>query len=486
MQNILNDAAAERAVLSGLCQYGSQAFVDVDDVITSTSFVHESNQAIYKCLCKSLEHSDQIDLSSILSAATELNLHEALNDKKELEYLRSIFNFPIHLENVRKHAIKIRKLEFARQIQKQVKQIYTDVSEISGDETVDEILSLAENPIFELSNTVNSGKSDKPVSLGEDVEEYIQHLLDNPMQMMGIPSGFGRYDTAIGGGFRRKCVDLIAARPKVGKSMFADNVAMYIASELNIPVLMLDTEMSKEDHLNRILAGLSGMDINYIATGKFSNSAIDTEKLERASEKLKNIPYEYISIAGKSFEETLSVMRRWIAQTVGFDENGRTNDCMIIYDYLKLMTSDSISSSLQEFQVLGFQITSLHNFCVQYDCPCLSFVQLNRDGITKESTDVVSGSDRLIWLCTSFSIFKNKSEEEVAEDGPENGNRKLVPLVARHGSGLSDGDYINVKMRGEVGKIEEGVTRNELKKSSRKNDTGYVVDEETDEDKPPF
>ena len=111
---------------------------------------------------------------------------------------------------------------------------------------------------------------------------------------------------------------------------------------------------------------------------------------------------------------------------------------------------------------------------------------MNRDGITKESTDVVSGSDRLIWLCTSFSIFKSKSEDEVAEDGPENGNRKLVPLVARHGSGLADGDYINVKMRGEVGKIEEGVTRNELKKSSRTNDTGYVVDEEPDEDKPPF
>ena len=486
MQNILNDAAAERAVLSGLCQYGTQAFVDVDDVVTSASFVHESNQAIYKCLRKALEQSYQIDLSSILSAATELNLHETLSDKRELEYLRSVFNFPIHLENVRKHAVKIRKLEFARQIQKQVKQIYTDVSEISGDETVDEILSLAENPIFELSNTVNSGKSDKPIPLGEDVEEYIQYLTENPMEMMGIPSGFGRYDTAIGGGFRRKCVDLIAARPKVGKSMFADNVAMHIASELDIPVLMLDTEMSKEDHLNRILAGLSGMEINDIATGKFTQSAIDTEKLQRASEKLKDIPYEYISIAGKSFEETLSIMRRWIAQTVGFDENGRTNDCMIIYDYLKLMTSDSISSSLQEYQVLGFQITSLHNFCVQYDCPCLSFVQLNRDGITKESTDVVSGSDRLIWLCTSFSIFKNKSEEEVAEDGPENGNRKLVPLVARHGSGLSDGDYINVKMRGEVGKIEEGVTRNELKKSSRTNDTGYVVDEEPDEDKPPF
>ena len=158
---------------------------------------------------------------------------------------------------------------------------------------------------------------------------------------------------------------------------------------------------------------------------------------------------------------------------------------MIIYDYLKLMTSDSISSSLQEFQVLGFQITSLHNFCVQYDCPCLSFVQLNRDGITKESTDVVSGSDRLIWLCTSFSIFKNKSEEEVAEDGEDNGNRKLVPLVSRHGAGLADGDYINMSMIGEVGKILEGVTRNKLRKNTKQDSQGFIVENDDDE-KVPF
>lgn len=117
-------------------------------------------------------------------------------------------------------------------------------------------------------------------------------------------------------------------------------------------------------------------------------------------------------------------MRRWIIQNVGYDSTGRVNDCLIVYDYLKLMTPDKITNNMQEFQVLGFQITALHNFCVQYDCPCLSFVQLNRDGITKESTDTVSGSDRLIWLCTSFSIFKNKSIEEIEEDD-QNNNKNL-------------------------------------------------------------
>tara|TARA_Y100000004_G_scaffold2908_1_gene3453 strand:- start:754 stop:1212 length:459 start_codon:yes stop_codon:yes gene_type:complete len=144
------------------------------------------------------------------------------------------------------------------------------------------------------------------------------------------------------------------------------------------------------------------------------------------------------------------------------------------------MGSEGISSSMQEYQVLGFQITQLHNFMVKYDVPCLSFVQLNRDGITKESTDVVSGSDRLIWLCTSFSIFKMKSEEEVAEDRVENGNRKLVPVVSRHGEGLDDGDYVSMKMFGKIGRLEEGMTRNELHNSARAREEGFEINEEID------
>ena len=152
-------------------------------------------------------------------------------------------------------------------------------------------------------------------------------------------------------------------------------------------------------------------------------------------------------------------------QEVGQDESGRTNECVVVYDYLKLMSSSSISNNIQEYQALGFQITSLHNLAVKYDFPCLSFVQLNRDGITKESTDAVSGSDRLIWLCTSFSIFKTKSPEELAEDGPNAGNRKLVPIVSRHGPGMSDGNYINMRMMGEHSCLNELRTRDEFRAS---------------------
>ena len=128
-------------------------------------------------------------------------------------------------------------------------------------------------------------------------------------------------------------------------------------------------------------------------------------------------------------------------------------------------------------------MTSLHNFAVKYKVPIVAFVQLNRDGITKESSDTASGSDRIVWLCSNFTIFKRKTDEEMAEDGPQNGNRKLVPIISRHGGGLDDNDYINCNMKGWCAKITEGKTRIEImnKRGGSKSD-GFIVEDKQDND----
>tara|TARA_R110000824_G_scaffold9932_14_gene44163 strand:+ start:2551 stop:4026 length:1476 start_codon:yes stop_codon:yes gene_type:complete len=473
----LEDLAAERAVLSALCQHGLDVYLEID-FVDSSHFTDVMNQLIFDCIYRSISENTEVELSTILSAANDLGVQEQISTKEEIGFIRSLFNFPIHKENVGIHAAKIAKLKLARDLKKMLKTCEKDLESITGDEDIMDLVAKIEEPLLEATGDIYQSSSKKIELIGEDVDGYVQHLSENVSDFVGIPSGFDRFDIAIGGGLRRKCVDLVAARPKVGKSMFGDAVAMHVAGNLNIPVLMLDTEMSKEDHLNRILANLSGVEINKISTGKFSDNAIDFEKINEAKEKLRAVPYHYISIAGESFENILSQMRKWIYQHVGFDENGQTKDCLIVYDYLKLMGSEGISSAMQEYQVLGFQITKLHNFCVKYDVPCLSFVQLNRDGITRETTDVVSGSDRLIWLCTSFSIFKIKSDEEIAIDGADNGNRKLVPVVARHGEGLSDGDYVSMKMFGKYGRILEGNTRNEIHEDTRTREEGFETDDD--------
>ena len=456
----LSDVGAERAVLAGLFAYGLESYVEISDLLDHGSFGNQNNQVIYKCIEKVLQNEAEVDLPAILSAAEQLNLSDAINTRQELEYINSLMEFPIKKDNVIYFAAQIKKFEFARKIKSLTSKISRDVESINGDESIDDIIGIVENPIMEFLREDDSGQ--KPERLGEGVEEYLDFLMENKCDQIGVPTGFARYDAAIGGGLRRKCVDLVSARPKVGKSVFADNVALNVANQ-GVPVLMLDTEMSKEDHLNRIISNLSGVPINEVATGSFTDDDEKTISVKGAIDQIKDIPYTYISVAGAPFEQIMNAIKRWIMQEVGQDESGRTNECVVIYDYLKLMSSSSITNNLQEYQALGFQITSLHNLSVKYDFPCLSFVQLNRDGITRETTDTVSGSDRLIWLCTSFSIFKIKSPEEFAEDGPNAGNRKLVPVVCRHGPGMEDGNYINMRMLGEHARLNELRTRDEFR-----------------------
>lgn len=477
VESTLKNVASERAVLAGLFQHGKESLVEIEILLTEDSFTLESNKVLYKCLKHALTDQEHISETDILSSAKTLNLDEYVAKNEVLRHIAGICNTPVHIDNVAEHAKRLKRLEFARKVQSQLRDIYSNLNDVTGDESITDILSIAESPIQDICLSYIKEDELSPQSIGEDIDDYIVHLKENQNKSIGITTGFTAFDKAIGGGLRRKCVDLIAARPKTGKSCLADNVALHVAKTHKIPVLMLDTEMSKQDHLNRILANMSEIEINEIASGRFFDDDELHDKVVQSSSIIKELPYDYISIAGRPFEETLSIAKRWLIKKVGYDEDGNLNDCLIIYDYLKLMSSNSINNNLAEFQVLGFQITALHNFCVENDCPCLSFVQLNRDGITKESTDVVSGSDRLVWLCTSFSIFKDKTEEERMTDGVRSGNKKLIPVVSRHGPGIDDEGYICLQMDGQYARIRELGTIRSMKKNDSNNEQGFADQE---------
>lgn len=462
------DLSAEKAVLAGIFTHGLDAYIDVSDIITQKTFTDETNQVVYKCFEHIFkeQNSETIDIASLLSTAKTLKLEKVFEGDMERKHLRAISIFPINKDNIRKLAAKIRKLEIARLLNNQVLQASESLLNVTGEESIDSIIAMAEGPIFDFSSLLGISNGEAPAKIGDGIESYVEYLMSNPVQQVGIPSGYPDYDRAIGGGFRPNTINLVGARAKVGKTLFADNVAMYVAGQQKIPVLNLDTEMSKEDHWNRMIANLAGVSINELETGQFAKDKHKRDSVIKAKDYLKSIPYDYKSIAGMPFEEIIAIMRRWVKKEVGFNEAGKAKPCLIIYDYLKLMSSDSISNNLQEYQVLGFQMTGLHNFMVKYGTACLAFIQLNRDGIDKEDTASASGSDRLIWLCSNFTIYKPKSDEEIAEDleadCEEKYTRKLVPIIARHGAGLEPGDYINMKMEGQFGRITQGKTRNEI------------------------
>lgn len=469
---MINDLSVERAVLSSIFQGGFTAFADVADILNNDTFTDEIAKATYQCFAHIFKEDTsltKVDVALIKSTAKTVAVDDVIVGKEALAYLRALQNFPVDVGNSRKHAIKLRKLQIGRELTKELDNCKREISQITGEESVSNILGIAEGKIIDYANKISSADGEEPESIGDGITSYVDYLIQNPIETVGISTGYQKYDIAIGGGLRIRTLNVIGSRSGGGKTFLADNMSANIASgnanggEM-IPVLNLDTEMAKEDHWNRMLAMLSGVEIKLIETGKFAKNDKYLKDVREAEEKLKIMPYDYRSIAGKPFEETLSIMRRWILKKVGIGPNGLANKCVIVFDYLKLMEGSELGDHMREYQLLGFMMTSLHNFAVKYGVPIILFTQLNRDGLNVEDESVVSGSDRIIWLCSNFSIWKAQTPEEIAEQTGSKAkyNYKMLTTKSRHGAKLAFGDYINFSGQLGIGRIVEGPTRNEL------------------------
>jgi replicative DNA helicase len=261
-----------------------------------------------------------------------------------------------------------------------------------------------------------------------------------------------------------------------GKSTICLNNAIHVA-KLGIHTLILDSEMQKSEQEDRLVANVNQIPINLVETGQFTNHAGYSEKIYNSLEQYKDIKLYHKFTAGMSFEEILSVVRRWIYKEVGFDANGKTNPCFLLFDYFKITNEEDLGG-LKEYEKIGYQISALSNFSKLYDIPVLAFIQLNRDALTRDGTDVISQSDRIVWLATSISIFKRLSQEEIAENGGhKNGNTRLVVLEARHGERLDDNDCILVNFDGRTATVKEIGTKYDILRKSR--ESGFeVVNEE--------
>ncbi len=453
---ILANPASEKAVLACCYNGGIDTFYEIADIVRPTTFLENYNELFFCCL-RHIYDVNKIrkpDIASIQSAAHELGIAHAINRAECATHFRQVIDLNVNTANVRKFAIKIRKLEIARLLHKQLESAQDSLLEITGTENVAQILSIAEDAVFNFASKLDEKDSD-PTPIIEGISELVDQLKDNPVAQPGIATGFKFFDSVIGGGLRGGTVNMIGARAKGFKSGLALNMARNIAMS-GLPVLYMDTEMRLADQQPRLLASFSKTPIRDIETGQFATKDSVLANVLESVNELKDTckTFYYKNISGFSFEEQLSVMRRWIFKTVGVDADRRANPCVIVYDYLKLMDSEGLQK-LAEHQLLGFMMTQLHNFSVAYDIPILSFVQLNRDGIDGESAAVVSQSDRIIWLCSNFSILKPKSAEEVANDGQQYGTFKLVPISCRHGAGLPPGEYISLNAVRSCAFIEE-------------------------------
>lgn len=473
---MLANVGVERAVIAAICQFGSEALLEIEDLgINSESFTSSSNHALYACLKKVLDRKENVDPPSLIEEIHNTGYTQLFSKRKDIEYVGSLFDFSVNKDNVRNFGKKLQKITIARSAIKKHQEAIEKLNNVKGTEDIEEIMAMSESPVFDLIMDMNQHKTRGPHILYEKVEDLVKYLEENKTDNIGIPTPWTTFNSVIGGGLRRGGVHLIGARPKCGKTTLAKESLIHFTQKLKIPSLFLDTEMVLQDQVIRSLSSISKVSLEHIETGQFVDHYLNKQNVHEAAKQLKeNKLLWYESIFGKSFDEVLAIIRRWIVKNVGFyDDGGGTKECVVVYDYFKLMNQGQMGN-LQEYQALGFQISRMTDFCKEFDFPCLAFVQLNRQ-------HDISQSDRLRWLCNSYSTFERKTADEIQEDGPEGGNRKSRTEDTRFGSGIPDeNDYICFNFQGNINTITELGLRSELS-NNRENenipDTGIPVDE---------
>src|SRR6266480_1288281 len=150
-KKVINNPGAERAVLAGVCQYGREAYYDIADIVNSSCFTLEANESIWLCLESLLKTSEKVDATTILATANTLGLESIFTkNKTDIDFLRSLFNFQIHLKNVRTMAKQIAKLDLIRKSQSKLLEAYHELDNFDGTETVDQIVAIPEEATFSI------------------------------------------------------------------------------------------------------------------------------------------------------------------------------------------------------------------------------------------------------------------------------------------------------------------------------------------------
>lgn len=461
---------AENGIIAGILQYNYNVYLDIIDIVNHSHITDEVKSAIFESIthCYTIESNRKLDIHSVIAASHSIGLNHLLDTPESLKLIRSFGNYPIEEKTIILEAKKIRKLYQAKQYCLAMRKAATDLKNLSGEEDMSAIVELVEKPIFDLTAQLNdTDKSRGTLQIADGIDEILDNLENNPGGNVGIPSPFPKYNWCIGGGFTRGDVSILAARMKNGKSIMLDSIAQHVAGVLNIPVLNVDTEMSRQKHIYRILSSLSGVNTREIRDGTYVYDNNKRIRVREAAEKLKNMPYFYECVKGKTFQEHISIMRRWVSKSVGVDVTGRTNDGLILYDYLQPPGHGEYSGNSREDQILGYQMLSLIELAGKCDIPILSAYQLNRKGIDVDDAASLSNSDRVAQKANNVTFLKRKTQEEIAECGREFGTSKLIPIETRDGELLDEQDYINIKFDGRTATMTEGLTRNEIAKLSK-------------------
>ena len=361
---------AEQSVL-GAILVEPECIAKVLELLTPESFYRPQHRQLFSIMLAMFTSAQPIDFVTVLEKAKSERVFASDADAKV--YLTQLAETVPSLSHTDTYVKIIAEKYRVRQLMNAAKTIL----EQTGEETdADLLLESAEQKIYEIRSGRDSTALTPISSVIIDTYAHLQEISGpNKDKYLGIPTGFNYLDTMLTG-LGRSDLIILAARPGMGKTSFALNIATNVAKKQNVPVAVFSLEMTKDQLVSRILSSEAAIDSQAFRTGGLSTA--DWEDLARASEVLAKTHIYLDDTSNITIPEMKAKIRR-INQ-----DPARPDIGLLIIDYLQLMsTGKRTENRVQEIS----EITrNLKIMAKELNVPVIALSQLSRSA-EKNRTD---------------------------------------------------------------------------------------------------
>ncbi|WP_218242737.1 replicative DNA helicase [Comamonas fluminis] len=403
---------SESSVLGGLL-LDNNAWDRVGDMLKPADFYRSEHQLIFEAIGKMINESKPADVITVYERLQGMGKAEEIGG---LLYLNQLAQYVPSATNIRRYAEIVRERSILRRLVTTSDEIATNAFNPQG-KSVKDILEQAEQKIFAIGEEGSRMKQgfQSLDTLVVDLLDQVQEMADNPMDVTGVPTGFVDLDRMTSG-LQAGDMVVLAARPSMGKTSFAVNIAEHVALNEGLPVAIFSMEMGAAQLAVRIVGSIGRVNQGNLRTGKLSDD--EWPRLTEAIERLRTVSLHIDETPGLTPIELRANARRLARQC------GKLG--LIVVDYLQLMSGSGGAGGDNRATELGEISRGLKMLAKELQCPVIALSQLNRSveqrtdkrpmmSDLRESGAIEQDADIIMFIYRDDYYNKDSKEPNIAE-----------------------------------------------------------------------
>lgn len=405
MRSLPQSIEAEQCVLGAMIT-DKNAIAEAIEKLEEEDFYRDGHKVIFKTISEMFKDDMPVDLVTLLE---RLKATEKLEKAGGVTYVSELGSSLLTTINLSAYIKIVKEKSILRKLIKASTSIIEDSYNKQGE--VENVLEGAEKRIFDIAEKRNTSDFEPLNVVLERGFVEIERIFNNKGEITGVGSGFIDLDAKTSG-FQKGDMVLIAARPSMGKTTFALNIAEHAALREGKSVVVFSLEMSKEQLAYKLLCSEANVDMLRLRTGALEDK--DWESIARATGPLSKAKIYIDDTAGVTVMEMRSKCRR-LKLEYGID--------LIVIDYLQLMSGSSNESRQQEVSEISRSIKALAK---EMECPVIALSQLSRApeqradhrpmlSDLRESGSIEQDADLVMFLYRDEYYNKETEDTNIAE-----------------------------------------------------------------------